>query len=367
MDQGQGALNAAHYKRKTVLVNRFGGRAILKAMRSSPLDRALRRDVARAGGLAALAVSGLGALLLAGQTLASAAFIPGPGGVLSLVLGLLPAVLGVAAPAGLLVGALAAGRRWTEAGDALALMASGLGQRRLAGALTGLGLAVAAFGLLNSHVVEPAGRRLARSALIAAADGLSLRAGQPVTLSGALLRAGRVEGARLGDLFVATDRVVVSAAEGEVGEGGALLLERGEARGVGGDAAGWTLRFARGSMPLDPPARRVELAERTSADLGALINRMSARGSAAHAERLALYKRSTLPLGAPLLALLGLALGARSTRIGLAALGAALSWWAVVRVCDQTVGALGPALAAGLPLIALAAATALAWATWREA
>ena len=74
------------------------------------------RDVGRAGGLAALAVSGLGALLLAGQTLGQAAFIPGPDGVLVLVLGLVPAVLGVALPAGLLVGALAAGRSWAEAG-----------------------------------------------------------------------------------------------------------------------------------------------------------------------------------------------------------------------------------------------------------
>ena len=94
---------------------------------------------------------------------------------------------------------------------------------------------------------------------------------------------------------------------------------------------------------------------------------MISRGGTANAELLALYKRSTLPLGAPLLALLGLSLGARSRRIGPVALAAALSWWAVVRICDQTVGALGPALAALMPLITLSAAVALSWATWRDA
>lgn len=334
----------------------------------SPLDRQLTSEVVRSGVLATVGISGVGALLLVGQTLAQAALVPSARGLLAVSLGLLPAVVGVALPAGLLVGAIAAGRRWAEAGDALALQASGYGARRLLPAMLVLG---ALCGLLQaglSHGLEPLGRAAARRALDGAAGDLALVAGQPVALGEALVVPGQARGGELSDLFVAADRVVVSAARGRLLAGGALELEQGSATRLpgGADDEGWSLSFARATLPLTPRHRRVELVERSTADLYDLIGRMRANGRTASAEALALYKRSTLPLGAPLLALLGLPLGARGARPGPVTAITALCWWAAVRTCDQTVDALGAPLAAALPLILASVAAALAWLTWRE-
>ena len=89
-------------------------------------------------------------------------------------------------------------------------------------------------------------------------------------------------------------------------------------------------------------------------------------GKDASFERMTLYKRAATPLSLPLLALLGLPLGVRGVRPAVAALGVTLGWWALMRLCDQAVGALGPALAALRPPLALAAATAIAWLRWGE-
>lgn len=332
------------------------------------LDRQLAREVLGAGALATAAIAGVGVLLLVGQTLAQAALLPGPAGLGAVALGLVPAVLGVALPAGLLVGTVAVGRRWAEAGDGLALQAAGYGARRLLAPLLGLGLVVGLLQAGLAHGLEPWGRAAARRALDGAAGELALVAGQPVTLGGVLVHAGEAEGGRLGEVFVAAGRVVVGAARGEIEAGGALRLEGGSAAALpeADQPPGWTLRFERARLPLDPRKRRVELVERSTADLRDLIGRMRAQGRGAEAERLALYKRTSLPLAAPVLALLGLALGARGGRPGPVTAITALCWWAAVRVCDQTVGALGPLLAAALPLIGGSAALAVAWLGWRD-
>lgn len=337
----------------------------------SALDRELTREVLGAGLLAAAGVAGVGALLVVGQTLVLASVLPGPGGMAIVSLGLLPAVLGVALPAGLLVGCVAVGRRWAEAGDGLALQASGYGARRLLPTLLAIGAFVGCAQATLSHVVEPLGRAAVRRALEGASSEIALVAGQPVSFGGVLIHAGAVHGAELEDLFVAADRVVVSAARGRILPGGTLELEQGMAGTLAGpeeegEGEGYRLRFERARLPLDPRRRRVELIERSHRELTALIARMHAEGRAAAAETLALYKRTSLPLGAPLLALLGLPLGARGARPGPAAALTALLWWAAVRVCDQSVDALGPALAAALPLGLASVAVVVAWLGWRE-
>lgn len=336
---------------------------------AASLDKSLINEVIRAGSLACAGLVGVGALLLVGQTLAQAAVIPGPLGLGAVSLGLLPAVLGVALPAGLLVGSVAVGRRWAEAGDALALATAGLGARRLAAPLLLLGVAVGGLQGLLAHGLEPLGRAGARRALAGAADEVALQAGQPLSAGDLLLHAGAVEGAELSEVFVAAGAVVVSAKAGRVREGGLLELDLGEAVAVGRpgeEPGGWRLGFARASLPLELGRRRVELIERSTPDLQDLIARTRAAGRDAAAERLALYKRTSLPLGAPLLGLLGLPLGARGARPGAVTAATALLWWAAVRVCDQTVGALGPLVASALPLGLLGLATLLTWATWRD-
>ncbi len=332
------------------------------------LDQELMREVSRAGLLASAGIAGVGALLVVGQTLVLASVLPGPSGLAVVALGLLPAVLGVALPAGLLVGCVAVGRRWAEAGDGVALQASGHGARRLVPPLLLLGVLVGLLQASLSHVVEPWGRAAVRRALDGASGELALVAGQPLYLGGVLIHAGAVDGQTLEDLFVAADRVVVSAARGRILPGGTLELVQGTAATLPDEAGGeaYRLRFERATLPLDPRRRRVELIERSWSDLRDLIGRMQASGKRAAAETLALYKRTSLPLGAPLLALLGLPLGARGARPGPTAALTALIWWAVVRLCDQSVDALGPLLAAALPLCGAALAVALAWARWRD-
>lgn len=340
-------------------------------MQSGSLERSWTAEVGGASALAAAAITGLGGLLAVAQILSQSAVIPGPVGVLRVGIGLSPAVLGAALPVALLFGTVAAGRRWAEAGDGLALSASGWGARRLIAALLVLGAGAGAVEAGLSHNLEPRGRAEVRRALVAAAGDLSLQAGQPAAVGSVLVFAGEVRGAALGDLFVATDTLVASARAGALEPGGALFLEDGEAASVvrvGGapDATGWRIRFRTARLPLDVRGRRVESAERSSSDLRDLIERMRARGASVEPETLALYKRTALPLCMPLLALLGLPLGMRGVRPMFAATTTALAWWVLLRICDQAVLTLGPALAAALPPLGLVLATALAWASWRD-
>jgi len=93
---------------------------------------------------------------------------------------------------------------------------------------------------------------------------------------------------------------------------------------------------------------------------------MKDEGRAAPVERMILYKRSTLPLSLPLLAVLGLPLGGRGLRPASAVVAVTLSWWAATRICDQSVGSLGPIWAASLPLIGLSIGVIVAWVGWSE-
>src|SRR5262249_10335944 len=156
---------------------------------------------------------------LGAQTLAQSAVLPGPLGCLVVGLCLLPAVLSAALPVGFLVGALGAGRRWTETGQMGALYAAGLGARRLVGALLGLGARGGALEALSTRLLEPLGRGGARRELASAESRFSAQAGQPAQLGDLLLRAGAVEDGVLRDLFVARGDVVVSAAQGTIAAG----------------------------------------------------------------------------------------------------------------------------------------------------
>lgn len=324
---------------------------------------ALLRESAAPGGLVVVGLVAIGVSLMAGQAVLQSGLVPGLAGLCMVIGGLLPSVLAVALPVGVLAGLVAAGQAWAERGDWLAMMSSGLSGRVLlpgllaAGALCGVGEA----GL--AHVLEPAGRRLVREAMITAAGEVTLRPGQPAEVGGVLLHAARVEGADLGGLFIATEGAAMSAVSGRVA-GGVLSLTEGTAAGLTDD---WTMTFAEAQLALRPATPRMEHAERSTPSLTGLIMRMEGEGRPAAVERLALYKRTALPLSLPLLAVLALPLGVRGVRPAAAATAVTLSWWAVMRICDQTVGSTGPILAAAIPPAALALAAAVAWLTWREA
>lgn len=310
----------------------------------------------------AAAVAGLGCLLLAAQVLAQAPVVPGPTGAARVAAGMLPVALDVALPASLLVGLAAAARAWALGGEWRALAVSGLGARRLLVPVLGAG-AVGAIGqAVLAHHLAPAGRRAARSALLAAASDLGLRAGEPLVLPGGVLRAREVDGRAWEGVFFAQDDLVVAARGGRM-ESGVLVLEEGTARDL---SSGARVRFAEARLPLALPGRRFELAERSLGSLRGLLARKRAAGEAAPYETLILYKRTTAALALPLLSLLAVPLGARRGRPGPVALGVMLGWWVSIRVFDQAVHAVGAPWAAVGPLLLLAGAAAVAWARWRD-
>lgn len=307
----------------------------------------------------------MGALLLVGQALSTVPVVPGPLASAGVALGLLPAVAAVGLPVALLFGAAATGQQWRESGELLALAAGGQGARRLLLTLVLVGVALGGVEASLTHGLEPRGRAEVRRHFEAASAELRLRAGQPAELAGALLRAGGVEGRVLRDVFLASGDLLVSAASGEVVAGGLLELKDGEALRLEGAEAAWRLGFERARVPVVGGARRVELAERSTAELIALVEKMGLAGRPTGPERLALYKRTALPLAAPLLGLLGFALGARGLRPAVAATVVALGWWAVLRLCDHGVAALGPAVCAALPPVLLLVVTMTTWLGWR--
>lgn len=309
------------------------------------------------------AVVGSGVVLMGAQALALSPVLPGPRGALQVLLGHVPAALAIGLPVGVLVGVVSATRSWLEGGELLGLELSGRPRAGLALPAVLLGLAGGGVQLGITHVLEPAGRAAGTAALHAATAELRLRPEQTVSLGPVLLHVQAVEGAELADIFVAAPGVVAAARSGRLARGERLLLHEGTALSDGSrpDDPAWSLRFEAAEVSLSQGGRRVELAERTSADLLALIDRMQASGRAARAERLAWLKRTLVPLCVPLLALLALPLGARGVQPGLAAGAVVLGWWTLMRIGDQAVHALGPVLAAGLPALGLVLALVLAW------
>lgn len=310
-------------------------------------------------------VTAAGTLLLASQAFALSPVLPGPRGMLGVLAGYCPTALGVALPVGLLVGVLTASRSWWEAGELLGLACCGKRPRTLAWPVFALGLCLAGLQAGLSHGLEPLGRSDASARLHAASSDLRLRPEQPAQLGPVLVHARAVEGRAFRDVFIASPGVVAAAERGRLASGERLLLEGGTA--VSDDPElEWSLEFDSAELSLAQGGRRIELAERSTASLRDLVARMEARGSTAHAERLALFKRSLVPLGLPLLGLLALPLGGRGWSPGSTTLVAAVGWWALMRIGDQAVAELGPLMAGLLPHLGLMLALVWSWATWRR-
>lgn len=317
-----------------------------------------------------MAVGGLTALFLLvvlARTMSLAAATPGAGGVLALVVGLLPVALGTALPVGLLFGLATAARTWRLGGDWRALATAGRGTRSVVPGVLGLGLLAACLLAGIGQVAEPAGRRQVRVALTRAVGELHLRPSQPVMVGDALVVAEEVDGEALGGVVIASGPTALTARTGRLSGGGAVGLVEGEALQLGDDGAVTArLQFTTATLRLDVEGPRQEIEELSASALRARVERMQAAGRDATAEALALHKRSSLPAGLPLLALLAVPLGARGGRPGAVSTAVVAGWWVVLRLSDQAAPGLGPLVAAWLPTVAVAAAAAVAWATWRD-
>ena len=301
-------------------------------------------------------------VLLTGQAVVQSEFVPSLSGLFLIAFGFLPEMVAIFSPVALFFATVTTARLWAEGGDVLALGASGRSTQRLIPACCLAGCLIAAGVALCTHVLGPLGRGMVRSSLVDAVEDLQLRPGQPVPVGDGVLRVASEQEQSVTDIFYASGDLVVWAPKGRFATGGEVVLEHGQAMKL--DEA-WKMDFERARANLVPEHVGIHNFERSSHSLLGLIGRMEARGVDASKERLVLYKRTVLPLSVPILALLGLPLGARFRRPAWLTVGAVLGVWAIQRLGDHVVVDVGPSGAALLPLVVLGLSALSVWARWR--
>jgi len=328
------------------------------------LTRLTLRSMAAPAAAALFLLCAAGLLLEAAALVLRAAVTPGARTTLQASLVLLPAVLEYTLPVALLVGLCLAYGRWSTEGTWIALRASGVSGRRLLPAALLAGLLAALLMAATTHSLAPEGRRAAARTLQAASSEARLLPGHFVQLGEVLMRQDPA-----GDLLVISDELALVASSGrlEASSGGLVLeLSAGRALATAGEQRRLSFDSATIPLALEQGSRRVELAERSASELSGLIARMRDRGKAASYERAVLLKRSTMPLALLVLPLLALPLGLRWRGQPSHMMAVVVGYWVLLRLGDQHCHALGPHLAAALPLLGLALAAALCWSRWRD-
>jgi lipopolysaccharide export LptBFGC system permease protein LptF len=324
-------------------------------------------DAARATSLALIGLSVIVWLVLTTQALSAAPVMPGPKALLQLLSGLIPAVCAISLPLSLLFGCTAAAWAWAEDGQLLALHTSGLGGRRLVPALLVMALMMSGAQGILTHWLEPQGRRSAAKALAQGTQGMKLQPGQASLLGDVLVHAEDVIDGETQGLLLARGEQVLVAERGNLDSPGELHLKHGEIISLPIDAQiEWRLRFDEARVPLDSPSLRLDPPTLSADELRGRIERMEAQGRDPWVEKTTWYKRSTIPGALPLLAILGLCLGARRVRPAVSATATGIGWWTTMRVCDHEVATLGAEVSTLIPLAGLALFTAICWRGWSE-
>ena len=304
------------------------------------------------------------AVVLTGQMVANAAAVPDVAGVVRICFWLLPETVGILAPVALLFASVTSAHVWTDGGEFRGLASAGIRARRLIPGSLVAGILVAVGVSVCTHALGPMGREKVRSQLADAASMIDLQAGIPVQMGDLWVRAGERSNGEPSSLVVAGPDWVAWAESWSWMNEGELKMTQGRAVQVG---TGWSMSFEQATVPIQVDTLGVHNFERSFGQLWALIATMETSGHDASRERLTLYKRTTLPLAAPVLLLLGLPLGAQCRRPGAVTLVVALSVWMVQRVGDHAAVSVGAFTMAFLPLGLLAVATWLAWRQWGEA
>jgi lipopolysaccharide export LptBFGC system permease protein LptF len=333
---------------------------------SRRLFRPLLRDLWPTFVAAMLTVTGVGLLLIGTRTLLQAAIVPDPHGLLAMLGGLLPATLALALPIAALVASVTTGRQWAEGGELRALGVVGLSRATLVLPLFLVGLGLGGAHAVLTHHLEPWGLAQVRQVLAASLVRVQPRPGEPIPLGELWLSVEGVQGGRLEGVVLAQGDQLIAASEGHVDLHGTLHLDRGVGLRMSAQGIGARVEFSQARLTVARLSPRLELVERSGPSLRDLIVRMQADGHRAASERMALLKRSLVPLSVPLLVLLGLPLGARRARPGAVALVVVLGWWLLMRLCDRWVHELGPELAAGAPSLLLASCALWAWARFAQ-
>ena len=335
-------------------------------MRRRP-EHAFAGAMLRSASSSVLVVAVVGTLVVTARAVASAEVVPSPALALAMVVGLVPSALAVAVPVAVLVGSVAAADAWRAGGELIGLASLGIPARRIGAAAFVVGCAAALVEATLTHVLEPTGRSQVKTALVAATEHLQLQAEQPVRIGATLVRAERVVDDHYEDVFLATGDLVAAALIAKPEPGGVLRLEQGHALRLGdGPADHVRLAFDVARVPIGGTQLRRDAVDMSDRELSHLVERMRIEGRSGAFEAMTLYKRTAIPLNVPLLALLGVPLGARGFRPAWAALCTAVGWWALLRICDANVRAIGPTIAVMIPWTALLIAAVVAWWRWPD-
>lgn len=326
---------------------------------------ALCRDAMAPGAVAGGAVCGAFAVVAAIRAFQQG-FAPSLFDWFWLVAGSIPMALSLALPIGVGVGVSTAVSRWVGEGAWDGLRAAGHGGRKLVPAVLLIGGIACLATLALTAWLEPTLRaelrgHWTRSVVPTLQPGRFVDLGDAVVWPAAVVhgQAQRVFYAAPGIYGMAQTLDVHQTPNGrEVALSDGMLV----------DAAGrWQLKFDTWNRPLaDVAAPRVELGERSTADLLRVAERTEADGRNASYERSVLYKRFLYPLTVLFIALAGLPIGAQS-RSALWLGGLIVGHLLVVRVGDQLASAIGPWSAASAGTAFVALVTAGLWLRWRDA
>jgi len=269
-------------------------------------------------------------------------------------------------PIGCLVGALAPLVRWRRQGGWIGLRALGFRGAALVPAALAWGLIGAGATGVATHVVEPAARRAAQRILADPGSRVVLAPGRTGVIGPLVVRPAAVQGGEAREVFFALGDMVGTAASlhrARGPHGPVLVADGGVAAGLG--PVPWQLSFRRWALPVDPPAVRIELDERTTPDLAAAARRTEAAGRDAAGEWVVWWRRWLHPLAVLWMPLCLLPLGARrgtAWRAGAVAVG----YLVAVRLGDHLATVIGALPAALLGPLWIGLAGAWAWARWRD-
>jgi lipopolysaccharide export LptBFGC system permease protein LptF len=325
--------------------------------------RALLRDAAPVIVVAIAAVVGLGAVVSGARVLQTGAGAP-PIGAWLVVVGLsVGPSLSIAIPCGAAAGGVAALARWCEEGAWTGLRASGRGGASLVASVLLIGALAGGGTAAVTLWVEPAARAAAARQLDDALAAFSPWPGRTTDLGELTVRAARVDGVLAEDVFFASDGVIGTArrAHPALGDDGpVVVLEDGVIAGPD-----WRATFRTWTRPIERPVPRVELAERTTADLARRAEQTARAGRDARYEWAVWWKRFFHPIAAFLAPLALLPLGAgRRPAVALGAAG--LGYLVAVRTGDHLASALGPVASASAGPAWIAFLGVVGWATWRD-